>query len=78
MKLLRQLLDSQARHFEKGGRFERLYPLWEANDTFLNRKRSLMTETKMNLLSGVVFLSPGVKRYRGNAEPNNRCRLHVR
>ena len=35
MKFLRDLLDRQARHFEKGGRFERLYPLWEAQDTFL-------------------------------------------
>ena len=35
MKRLRDLLDRQARHFEKGGRFERLYPLWEAQDTFL-------------------------------------------
>ena len=35
MRLLRALLDKQARHFEKGGRLERLYPLWEAQDTFL-------------------------------------------
>ena len=35
MKLVRDLLDTQARHFEKGGRFEKLYPLWEAQDTFL-------------------------------------------
>ena len=35
MKWLRALLDSQARHFEKGGRLERFYPLWEAQDTFL-------------------------------------------
>ncbi len=35
MKLLRRLLDSQARHFEPGGRLARLYPLWEAQDTFL-------------------------------------------
>lgn len=35
MRALRKLLDKQARHFEKGGRFEALYPLWEANDTFL-------------------------------------------
>ena len=35
MAFLRDLLDKQARHFEKGGRFERLYPLWEAQDTFL-------------------------------------------
>ncbi len=35
MKFLRRVLDRQARHFEPGGRFERLYPLYEAPDTFL-------------------------------------------
>ena len=35
MKWLRVMLDRQARHFEGGGRFERLHPLWEAPDTFL-------------------------------------------
>ena len=35
MKLLRRLLDSQAHHFEPGGKLERLYPLWEAQDSFL-------------------------------------------
>ena len=35
MRFLRALLDKQARHFEKGGRLERLYPVWEAQDTFL-------------------------------------------
>ena len=35
MKFLRALLDTQAHLFEKGGRLERLYPLWEAQDTFL-------------------------------------------
>ena len=35
MKFLRSLLDRQARHFEKGGKLEKLYPLYEANDTFL-------------------------------------------
>jgi Na+-transporting NADH:ubiquinone oxidoreductase subunit B len=35
MKALRQLLDQAGHHFEKGGRFERLFPLWEAFDTFL-------------------------------------------
>ncbi len=32
---LRDLLDRIGPHFEKGGRLERLYPLWEAADTFL-------------------------------------------
>ncbi|MCG8459801.1 MAG: NADH:ubiquinone reductase (Na(+)-transporting) subunit B [Holophagales bacterium] len=35
MKALRKLLDSQAKHFEEGGKLEKLYPLWEAQDTFL-------------------------------------------
>ncbi len=35
MKLLRSILDKQAKWFEKGGKLEKLYPLWEANDTFL-------------------------------------------
>jgi len=35
MKLLRRLLDSQAHHFQTGGKLEKLYPLWEAQDTFL-------------------------------------------
>ena len=35
MKLLRRLLDRQAHHFESGGRLEKLYALWDAQDTFL-------------------------------------------
>ncbi len=35
MKFLRRLLDRQAHHFEPGGRLEKLYALWEAQDTFL-------------------------------------------
>ena len=34
MRRLRAFLDRQAHHFEKGGRFEKLFPLWEAADTF--------------------------------------------
>ena len=34
MKVLRELLDRQAKPFEKGGPLERFYPLWEAGDTF--------------------------------------------
>ena len=33
--MLRRLLDSQKKAFEKGGKLERLYPLYEAIDTFL-------------------------------------------
>lgn len=32
---LRSLLDSAAPHFEKGGRFEKMYPMYEAIDTAL-------------------------------------------
>jgi Na+-transporting NADH:ubiquinone oxidoreductase subunit B len=35
MKLLLKLQNMQRRHFEKGGRFERFFPLFEAADTFL-------------------------------------------
>ncbi|HXV30289.1 MAG TPA: NADH:ubiquinone reductase (Na(+)-transporting) subunit B [Sinorhizobium sp.] len=35
MRFLRQILDSQAKHFHKGGRLESLFPLYEAADTFL-------------------------------------------
>ena len=35
MKVLRRLLDRHAHHFEPGGRLERLYPLWETQDTIL-------------------------------------------
>ncbi len=35
MKFLRDILDRQAKHFEPGGKLEKLYPAWEAQDTFL-------------------------------------------
>ncbi len=35
MKPLRDLLDKQAEHFEEGGKLEKLYPFFEAGDTFL-------------------------------------------
>jgi Na+-transporting NADH:ubiquinone oxidoreductase subunit B len=35
MKFLRDFLDSQEKHFVKGGRFEKFYPFYEANDTLL-------------------------------------------
>jgi Na+-transporting NADH:ubiquinone oxidoreductase subunit B len=35
MQFLRDFLDSQEKHFVKGGRFEKLYPFYEANDTLL-------------------------------------------
>jgi Na+-transporting NADH:ubiquinone oxidoreductase subunit B len=35
MRFLRQILDAQGKHFHKGGRLEKAYPLYEALDTFL-------------------------------------------
>lgn len=35
MKALRKILDKQEKLFHKGGKLEKLYPLYEANDTFL-------------------------------------------
>jgi Na+-transporting NADH:ubiquinone oxidoreductase subunit B len=35
MKILRDFLDSQEKHFIKGGRLEKVYPFYEANDTLL-------------------------------------------
>ena len=35
MKAFRKILDKQARHFEKGGKLESVYYLWEAIDGFL-------------------------------------------
>jgi Na+-transporting NADH:ubiquinone oxidoreductase subunit B len=35
MKLLRNFLDSQHKHFVKGGKLEKFYPVYEAIDTFL-------------------------------------------
>jgi Na+-transporting NADH:ubiquinone oxidoreductase subunit B len=35
MKLLRNMLDRIEPHFRKGGRLEKLYPLYEANDTLI-------------------------------------------
>ncbi|MCP4590887.1 MAG: NADH:ubiquinone reductase (Na(+)-transporting) subunit B, partial [bacterium] len=35
MKALRKFLDKQATHFHKGGRLQKLFPLWEAQDTLL-------------------------------------------
>ena len=35
MKFLRKILDDQEKHFTEGGKLEKLYPLYEAQDTFL-------------------------------------------
>jgi Na+-transporting NADH:ubiquinone oxidoreductase subunit B len=43
MRAFRAMLDRVGRHFEKGGRLERLYPLWEAADTFFYTPASVTT-----------------------------------
>jgi Na+-transporting NADH:ubiquinone oxidoreductase subunit B len=35
VKILRNFLDSQEKHFKKGGKLEKVFPLYEAIDTFL-------------------------------------------
>jgi Na+-transporting NADH:ubiquinone oxidoreductase subunit B len=42
---LRQLLDRVEPHFQKGGRLEKLYALYEATDTFLYRPASVTRST---------------------------------
>jgi Na+-transporting NADH:ubiquinone oxidoreductase subunit B len=43
MRSFRATLDRIGRHFEKGGRFERFFPLWEAADTFFYTPASVTT-----------------------------------
>ncbi len=43
MRAFRDLLDRVGHHFEKGGRLARLYPLWEAADTFFYTPASVTT-----------------------------------
>ncbi len=45
MQPLRKALDDIAPHFHKGGRLHRLYPLYEAMDTFLYRPNSVTKST---------------------------------
>ena len=35
LKFLQNILDKSKHHFEKGGKFESLYPVFEATDTIL-------------------------------------------
>ena len=35
MKAIAKIFEEQRKHFEKGGKFELLYPLFEAKETFL-------------------------------------------
>lgn len=43
MKALRDILDKQHHHFVKGGKFEKLYPIYEMIDTFLYTPDSVTT-----------------------------------
>ena len=60
MKALRRQLDRIGHHFEPGGRWQRLYPLWEAIDTAL----------RLNPREAVAVLAQGVllRRKGRNAE----------
>ena len=60
-------MDKQAPLFEKGGKLERLYPLWEANDTFLFTPGSVTKDAshvrdgvdlKRIMITVVVALTP--------------------
>lgn len=52
MKFLRTILDKQGKLFEKGGKLEFLYPLWEANDTFLYTPGTV-TKTASHIRDGI-------------------------
>lgn len=69
MKVLRKFLDEQGKLFEKGGPLEKLYPLWEANDTILYTPGSVTSGTthvrdaldlKRMMITVVVALIPCV------------------
>lgn len=69
MKLLRNLLDKQEKHFLKGGKLEKLFPLYEAVDTFLytpasptkaaSHVRDVM-DLKRMMMTVVIALLPAV------------------
>ncbi len=69
MKALRKILDKQGKVFHKGGKLEKLYPLWEAQDTFLytpgttTRSASHVrdaSDLKRIMITVVVALIPAV------------------
>jgi Na+-transporting NADH:ubiquinone oxidoreductase subunit B len=49
---IRNILDKVEHHFEKGGRFEKYYALYEAADTFLYRPASV-TKTTAHVRDGI-------------------------
>ncbi|MGD8376370.1 MAG: RnfABCDGE type electron transport complex subunit D, partial [Acidobacteriota bacterium] len=52
MGFLRSILDRQGKLFHKGGKLEKLYPLWEAGDTFLFTPGSV-TRTASHVRDGL-------------------------
>ncbi len=69
MKFLREFLESQEKHFEKGGKLEKLYPLYEATYTILftpghvTTKDSHVRDTldlKRTMFTVVIALIPTV------------------
>ncbi len=69
MKALRRLLDKQEKHFKPGGKLEKLYPLYEAQDTFLytpghvTREASHVrdaSDLKRIMMTVVVALVPAI------------------
>lgn len=69
MKALRNFLDKQEKLFHKGGKLEKLYPLYEANDTFLYTPGSTTrgashvrdaSDLKRIMITVVVALLPAV------------------
>ena len=69
MKPLRRILDRLHPLFDKGGKFERLYPLYEATDTFLYNTGDVTTsashvrdglDLKRMMITVVVALIPCV------------------
>lgn len=69
MKFLRSSLDKMAPSFEKGGKWEKLYPLYEAVDTFLyspdSRTQGFVQvrdglDLKRTMMSVVIALQPVV------------------
>jgi Na+-transporting NADH:ubiquinone oxidoreductase subunit B len=54
MKFLRDALDKIAPEFEKGGRLERLYPVYEAADTFLFTP-GIVTRTGSHVRDGLDY-----------------------
>jgi Na+-transporting NADH:ubiquinone oxidoreductase subunit B len=69
VKLLRTLLDKQEKHFHKGGKLEKLYPVYEAVDAFLyttaaptktaSHVRDLL-DLKRMMMTVVIALLPAV------------------